>query len=80
MYTMVIEIIGWIGAVCILWAYYLISSGKVTNKSLFFQWLNFVGAILLIVYTVSLKAYPSAFVNIIWLIIAVVGITKLYRK
>jgi len=73
---MIVELVGWLGAICVLWAYFLISSGRTTNKSPFFQWLNLVGAILLIVNTVSLKAYPSAFVNVVWLIIAVIGLLK----
>jgi len=77
---MILETIGWIGAFCVLWAYFLISTGKVTNKSILFQWFNFIGAFLLIIYTITVKAYPSAFVNLVWLIIAVVGIVKLYKK
>ncbi|HAR19862.1 MAG TPA: hypothetical protein DCR46_04325 [Cytophagales bacterium] len=77
---MLCEVIGWLGALCVLWAYYLISTGKVTGESLFFQWINFIGASLLIVYTLYKSAYPSAFVNIAWLLIAIVGLWKLYRK
>ncbi len=76
MLDILINVVGWIGAICVLWAYFLISSGKATNKSAFFQWLNIVGAILLIINTVSLKAYPSAFVNVVWLGIAFVGLVK----
>ena len=73
---MIVEIVGWLGAACVIWAYYLISSGKATNKSPFFQWLNLIGAVLLIVNTISLRAYPSAFVNVVWLVIAVVGLVR----
>jgi hypothetical protein len=77
---MVQEVIGWLGAACVLWAYYLISSGKITGESLFFQWINFIGAIMLIVHTLYVEAYPSAFVNIVWLLISIMGLWKLYRK
>lgn len=73
---MIIEIIGWIGAGCVIWAYYLISSGRATNKDRVYQWLNMAGAALLIINTISLKAYPSAFVNVVWLVIAVLGLVK----
>ena len=73
---MLIEILGWTGAFAVLWAFYLINSGKATNKSKDYQWLNLVGAILLIINTVYLKAYPSAFVNVVWLIIAAIGLVK----
>lgn len=71
-----IEILGWLGAFAVLWAFYLINSGKATHKSKDFQWLNLIGAVFLIVNTVFLKAYPSAFVNVVWLIIAVLGLIK----
>ena len=73
---MFIEVLGWLGAVAVLWAFYLINSGKTDNKSKLYQWLNLAGAVFLIVNTVYLKAYPSAFVNIVWLFIAIYGLLK----
>lgn len=71
-----IEILGWLGAIAVLWAFYLINSGKAINKSRDYQWLNLIGAVFLIINTVYLKAYPSAFVNVVWLIIAFLGLLK----
>ena len=73
---MIVEIIGWVGAFAVLWAFYLINSGKATNTSKLYLWLNVVGAVFLIIFTVCLKAYPSAFVNVVWLIIALIGLLK----
>jgi len=73
---LLIEILGWIGAIAVLLAFYLINSGKVTNAAKSYQWLNLIGAVFLIVNTMYLKAYPSAFVNVVWLIIALAGIFK----
>ena len=72
-----IEIVGWIGAIEVLVAYFLISSNKVTNKSIFFQVLNLTGAAFLIINTMYMKAYPSSFVNVIWMGIAGWAIVKL---
>jgi hypothetical protein len=66
-----IDILGWIGAVVVLTAYLLVSSNKIDGKSVIFQLLNLIGASLLIINTVALKAYPSAFVNVIWSGIAI---------
>jgi hypothetical protein len=66
-----IDILGWIGAIAVLTAYLLVSSNKIDSKSATFQLLNLSGAVLLIVNTVALKAYPSAFVNVIWSGIAI---------
>jgi hypothetical protein len=66
-----VDILGWIGAVEVLAAYLLVSLNKVGGKSVIFQLLNLTGAVFLIINTVALKAYPSAFVNIIWSGIAI---------
>lgn len=71
------QLIGWIGAIEVLLAYFLISTNKVKNTSIFYQALNLTGAIFLIVNTVYLRAYPSAFVNVIWMGIAGWAIIKL---
>lgn len=65
------DILGWIGAIEVLTAYLLVSINKVDGKSATFQLLNLTGAIFLIINTIALKAYPSAFVNIIWSGIAI---------
>ena len=75
----IIEIMGWVGAFEVLLAYGLISMNKVTGKSLFFQLLNLTGGLLLIVYTLALKSYASAFVNIVWVLVALVSIYKIKK-
>ncbi len=74
--TIVNEIIGWIGAIEVLLAYFLLSLNYVDGKSLPYQLLNLTGAIFLIINTLALKAYPSAFVNVIWVGIALYSIFK----
>ena len=71
-----IDIIGWIGGIEVLIAYGLISGKKVEQTSLLYHLLNFTGAILLIANTIVKGAYPSAFVNIVWVGIAVYSIWK----
>jgi hypothetical protein len=65
------DILGWIGAIEVLAAYLLVSINKVGGKSIIFQLLNLTGAIFLIINTIALKAYPSAFVNVVWSGIAI---------
>jgi hypothetical protein len=65
------EISGWIGAVLVLIAYYMVTSGKAKADSSGFQLMNIVGAGFLVYYTYSLKAYASMSVNIIWVIIGI---------
>jgi phosphoglycerol transferase MdoB-like AlkP superfamily enzyme len=73
-----IDIIGWIGSVEVILAYALISSNKVDSKSQFYQWLNLTGAILLIANTVYYGAFPSTAINLVWVVIAVVALGKVY--
>jgi len=65
-----IDALGWCGAVVVLLAYALVSTRRVEGDSVLYQMLNIVGAALLITNTVYLGAYPSAFVNVIWIAIA----------
>jgi hypothetical protein len=74
--TEVNEVIGWVGAIAVILAYLLVSLHKVDGKSFKFQLLNFIGAGLLIIYTINKEAFASAFVNIIWTGIALYSIIK----
>lgn len=65
------EISGWIGAVLVLIAYYMVTSGKAKADSSGFQMMNIIGAGFLVYYTYGLKAYASMSVNIIWVIIGI---------
>lgn len=71
-----IDIIGWIGSFEVIVAYALISQQKIKGDSHFYQWLNLTGAIFLIVNTVFYGAWPSAFINIVWVGIAVHALLK----
>jgi hypothetical protein len=77
-----IESIGWIGGVEVLIAYWLVSTNKIkVNKVyVYYQLLNLTGAIFLIANTIYNKAYPSTLVNIVWVIIAVVGLIRKRNK
>ncbi len=70
------NLLGWLGAVLLLVAYWLVSSRRRQGDSQTYQLLNLVGSVLLIVNTVVLRAYPSAFVNVVWVVIAAYTITR----
>jgi hypothetical protein len=65
-----VDLAGWIGAAILLVAYALVSFDKLRAESLRYQFLNASGSLLLIVNTVYYRAYPSAFVNVVWIVIA----------
>lgn len=65
------EVSGWIGAILVLVAYYMVTTGKAKPESDVFQFINILGASFLIYYTYSCKAYASMAVNIIWVFIGI---------
>jgi hypothetical protein len=67
---MLIEIGGWIGAAVLLTAYFLVSRGLVKPQGVVFQGLNLGASLLLLMNTWVNGAYPSAFVNLVWMGIA----------
>jgi hypothetical protein len=77
---MVYEVIGWAGTILILLAYLLVSIGKLSAKSKEYQFLNLFGAVGLIINTVVHRALPSAGLNTIWLLIAIYGLARAFRK
>lgn len=71
-----IEIIGWIGAVLIVGAYFLNINGKLKSSSTVYIISNLIGGIFFTINTLVHQAYPSMIVNIIWVFIAVAALLK----
>jgi hypothetical protein len=68
--TLLIDVLGWIGAVMLLYAYIRVSSGRWTGQTRTFQLLNVGGSVLFIINSGFHGAYPSVFVNIVWSAVA----------
>jgi len=77
---LLIDIIGWIGSFEVIAAYGLNSYQKIKTDSFLFQLLNLTGAAFLIVNTLYYNAYPSTFINIVWVIIALLSLARLLLK
>jgi hypothetical protein len=71
-----VEIIGWIGAVLIIGAYYLNINGKIKSTSAWYIVSNLLGGVFFTINTLVHQAYPSMIVNIIWVFIAVAALLK----
>jgi hypothetical protein len=78
--TWTIHVLGNIGVVLILAAYFLVSNGRTSSTSPMYQWLNLVGAAILIVYSFALFAWASVTLNCIWLLIALTALVKKRRR
>ena len=72
----IIEIIGWLGVIFYVFAYLLLSVGRVSAKSYLFHLLNMCGAICLITDSAYYGDKPNLAVNVIWLIIGAFVVTR----
>ncbi len=71
-----IDVIGWIGAVSVLIAYLMVSIRKWAGDSPRYQGLNLLGGLCLIANTLYFGAYPSSLVNLVWVGIAILTLSK----
>jgi len=74
-----VEIIGWIGAVLIVGAYFLNINGRLKSSSGVYILSNLFGGIFFTVNILVHQAYPSMIVNIIWVFIAIAALFKKNR-
>ncbi len=71
------EVIGWIGVIMLLLAYWSISQGVLNSKNLTFHMLNLFGAIAIIINTLHHNAYAPAMLNVVWASVAAWGVYRL---
>ena len=74
--NILIEIMGWIASVLIVGSYALNITGKLSASSKTYVLANIIGGVFFVVNTYYHQAYPSMFVNVIWVIIAIYMISK----
>lgn len=72
------EVLGWYGITAIMIAYLLNSFEIMNNTSLWYQILNLTGAIGITADALDDKNTQPAVLNIIWAIIALVAIVKMF--
>lgn len=61
-----VDIIGWVGACCLLLGYWFISIGALQNSHVTYQGLNLLGCVFMTVNAGYYQALPSAALNVIW--------------
>ena len=69
-----IEIIGWLAAALMLSAYLLLTMGKLSARSSLYQWFNVLSGAGFIINSGWNGAYPSAFINVVWMLIGLYGV------
>ena len=74
--NILVEIMGWIGSVLIVGSYALNITGRLEATHKLYVLANILGGLFFVVNTYFHQAYPSMFVNIVWVIIAIVMLNK----
>lgn len=74
---MVYSVLGWLGVVVFILAYLLLSLEYLSANKTTYHWLNALGAICLVVNSVSTDDLPSVAVNAIWGLIALLTVVKI---
>ena len=72
----IIDWMGLAGGIVLLFAFWRTSIGKWTGKSLWYELDNLIAAVLLSVYAYNKGAVISVFLNFVWGIVAVRGVTS----
>jgi hypothetical protein len=75
-----VEVAGWAGAVLILLGYLLITTGKLTGRSLVYQAMNVFGAAGFAINGWWHHALPSAALNVVWLLIGVIASWRILKR
>lgn len=74
--SLVIDVAGWIGMALLISAYAIVTTGRILGPSLRFQLMNLVGGGLLMVNSAWYGAWPSAALNLVWVVIGTVGLVR----
>lgn len=77
---LLIDVLGWVGSIEVITAYGLNSYQKLKNDSLWFEVLNLTGGLFLIINTVYYGAFPSTFINVVWVLIALTSLARALNK
>ena len=76
----IFQIIGFIGMICVVYAYFLLQIDKIDQKSLKFQLINLIGAILLLISLCVHFNLGSFIIEIFWIGITLYGMYKNKKK
>jgi len=76
---LVFDIIGWVGSIMVVLAYFLLSVKKI-KPGLTYQLLNLFAAILMAIGLFPRNAWFSFAVQIVWALVAIIAIIKMKKK
>ncbi len=71
------ELIGWVGFILIVSAYLFVTIKLVEASSASYHLMNFVGALCMVVNAKYKGARPLFWLNIVWSLVAIIGLLQL---
>jgi hypothetical protein len=74
--VVIVNVVGWIGMALLISAYGLVTAGRLHGPGLQFQLMNLFGGFFLMVNSAYYGAWPSAALNLVWVVIGAVGLTR----
>lgn len=78
--TLLFDIVGTVGVVLILAAYFLVQNGRITADMLVYPLLNLAGALLLLISLMWSWNTPSVIIELCWITISLYGIARILKK
>jgi hypothetical protein len=78
--VVIVNVVGWVGMALLISAYALVTTGRILGPSLTFQVMNLVGGGALMVNSAYYGAWPSAALNLVWVVIGTVGLTRAWLR
>jgi len=66
----IFKFLGWYGVLAILAAYILLNLSFFDAKNIFYQLLNFTGALAIVFSSLRKRDYPPVVLNLIWALVA----------
>ncbi len=74
--VILVNVVGWAGMALLISAYILVTVGRLHGPGLVFQLMNLFGGGFLMVNSAYYGAWPSAGLNLVWVVIGLVGLTR----
>lgn len=72
--------IGIVGVVLLLFAYFALSTGRVSSNSMAYQIMNFVAAWLILFSLYFHWNTPSVIIEVVWILISMIGMLRIIKK
>ena len=76
----VVEAVGWAGAIVLLVAYALLTAGRLPHGRAIYQWMNLAGAAGLMVNAAYHGSWPPVAVNVAWGAIAISSLLRRFAR